>query len=472
LNYGSGSDGAWSNQQEWSQTITFSEPDVNTLTWSKTVTTRNLVNGQVVSSSYQPSSGTIKSGNVPDQPPPPPSIAETGLSLALDLIPVVGEVKGVMEAVWGRDLVTGQELEPWERLLGVIPLVSDAKKVFNAGDNIVKAADAARDAAKAAEVAGDVTTASKAADAADAAVAANRRGLEDAQATGDASKVTQAQTNLQKTEDAAREAREAANRSCFVAGTLILTPAGYRVIETLQAGDIVLAGNPETGEVKPCQVLQTFEREVSQVLDVQVGNETITCTAEHPFWVQGKGWVGAGDLVVGDLLTTQTGAIVQVAGIEPRAEQVKVYNFEVEEFHTYFVSKLGILVHNTCDPNLSPLSQAADAEIAPAKLEKYSMDPNNVNNEGKWKAFDELGYDVHTESGRKSGAQDVIEQIRRQIQEKPANPARDTAFGSRFTVDIPIQGPNGRTGTLQTTWQYDNGSETPRLITNWLKTHK
>jgi Pretoxin HINT domain/A nuclease family of the HNH/ENDO VII superfamily with conserved AHH/Pre-toxin TG len=264
------------------------------------------------------------------------------------LIPVVGEVKGVMEAIWGRDLVTGQELEPWERLLGVIPLVSDAKKVFNAGDNIVKAADAARDAASAAEAAGDVTKASKAADAADAAVAANRRGLEDAQATGDPSKVTQAQTNLQKTEDAAREAREAANRSCFVAGTLILTPTGYRAIETLQVGDIVLAGNPETGEVKECRVLQTFEREVSQVLDVQVGSETITCTAEHPFWVMGKGWVGAGDLIVGDLLTTQTGTTAGVEKIEHRAAQVKVYNFEVEDFHTYFVSQLGILVHNTC----------------------------------------------------------------------------------------------------------------------------
>jgi Pretoxin HINT domain/A nuclease family of the HNH/ENDO VII superfamily with conserved AHH len=137
-----------------------------------------------------------------------------------------------------------------------------------------------------------------------------------------------------------------------VAGTLILTPTGYQAIETLQVGDWVLAGNPETGEVKECRVLQTFEREVSQVLDVQVGDETITCTAEHPFWVSGEGWVKAGQLAVGDLLMTQNHEVVLVEAIKPQTGRVKVYNFEVEDLHTYFVSELGILVHNTCGGSL------------------------------------------------------------------------------------------------------------------------
>ena len=37
------------------------------------------------------------------------------------------------------------------------------------------------------------------------------------------------------------------------------------------------------------------------------------------------------------------------------AEPVKVYNFEVEEFHTYYVSKAEVLAHNVCGPkNYSP----------------------------------------------------------------------------------------------------------------------
>ncbi|ADG75413.1 hypothetical protein Cfla_2525 [Cellulomonas flavigena DSM 20109] len=45
------------------------------------------------------------------------------LSMVLDFVPGVGTVKGIVEAGTGRDLLTGQELEPWERALGVLPLV-------------------------------------------------------------------------------------------------------------------------------------------------------------------------------------------------------------------------------------------------------------------------------------------------------------------------------------------------------------
>ena len=38
-----------------------------------------------------------------------------------------------------------------------------------------------------------------------------------------------------------------------------------------------------------------------------------------------------------------------------REGDFQVYNFEVEDFHTYFVSDLGLLIHNACrlepDPN-------------------------------------------------------------------------------------------------------------------------
>lgn len=43
------------------------------------------------------------------------------LSMGLDFVPYVGTAKGVVEAVTGRDLLTGQELSDSERLLGLIP---------------------------------------------------------------------------------------------------------------------------------------------------------------------------------------------------------------------------------------------------------------------------------------------------------------------------------------------------------------
>ncbi|WP_414530932.1 hypothetical protein, partial [Nodularia chucula] len=38
--------------------------------------------------------------------------------------------------------------------------------------------------------------------------------------------------------------------------------------------------------------------------------------------------------------------VVDVDGVEKREGKFEVYNFKVEGFHTYFVSDLGILVHN------------------------------------------------------------------------------------------------------------------------------
>ncbi|WP_414530920.1 polymorphic toxin-type HINT domain-containing protein, partial [Nodularia chucula] len=59
----------------------------------------------------------------------------------------------------------------------------------------------------------------------------------------------------------------------------------------------------------------------------------------------------AKDLQVGSLLQTEDGRVIDVDGVEKREGKFEVYNFNVEGFHTYFVSDLGILVHNAnCDP--------------------------------------------------------------------------------------------------------------------------
>ncbi|MGY4644480.1 pre-toxin TG domain-containing protein [Cellulomonas sp. URHB0016] len=48
------------------------------------------------------------------------------LSMVLDFVPFVGTGKGAIEAVTGRDLLTGQELAPWERALGIVPFLASA----------------------------------------------------------------------------------------------------------------------------------------------------------------------------------------------------------------------------------------------------------------------------------------------------------------------------------------------------------
>jgi hypothetical protein len=143
-------------------------------------------------------------------------------------------------------------------------------------------------------------------------------------------------------------------RCCFVAGTEILTADGEKSIEDIRVGDYVISDDPTTpGEIEKRRVLTTFERETSGIVDLYVDGEVISTTSDHPFWVPGQGWVEAKDLKVGTRLQTDEEAIVDVDKIEHREGTFKVYNFEVEGFHTYFVSGLGILVHNN-NCNINP----------------------------------------------------------------------------------------------------------------------
>lgn len=111
----------------------------------------------------------------------------------------------------------------------------------------------------------------------------------------------------------------------------------------------VLAQNPETGEIAYKEVLDTFRNETNVVVHVTVNDETFTCTEEHPFYVEGKGWVNASALHAGMVvwLADGTKAIIEDVTIEYLDTPIAVYNFKVEDFHTYFVGYSGVLVHNS-----------------------------------------------------------------------------------------------------------------------------
>jgi hypothetical protein len=94
-----------------------------------------------------------------------------------------------------------------------------------------------------------------------------------------------------------------------------------------------------------------FQRDVEETYNITVGGEVITTTDEHPLWIVGKGWVEAQHLAVGDVLTTSDGKELAIENIEVKKEHKTVYNFKVRDFHTYFVSNLGIWTHNSCTPD-------------------------------------------------------------------------------------------------------------------------
>ena len=137
---------------------------------------------------------------------------------------------------------------------------------------------------------------------------------------------------------------------CFIAGTLVATETGYVTIENIKVGDLVWAHDPETGETALKPVVQTFRNETAEWIHVTVNGETLTCTPEHPFYVPKKGWTSAVDLRAGDILVMLNGEYVVVEQVQHELLESPetTYNFEVKDFHTYYVGEQGIFTHNMC----------------------------------------------------------------------------------------------------------------------------
>ena len=76
----------------------------------------------------------------------------------------------------------------------------------------------------------------------------------------------------------------------------------------------------------------------------------IDTTVNHPFYVIGKDWVAAGYLVESDEVYNLDGTTSTILGFEIVVldKAILVYNLEVEDFHSYFVGCVPVLVHNVC----------------------------------------------------------------------------------------------------------------------------
>ena len=137
---------------------------------------------------------------------------------------------------------------------------------------------------------------------------------------------------------------------CFVAGTLVSTEDGQRAIEEVEAGDKVWAYDEETGEKGLKEVEEVFVSETDKLIHVETDREEIITTELHPFYVEGIGFVQAGCLKEGYELKCLDGSKETVTGIwvEWLEEPVEIYNFEVADYHTYYVGDGDVLVHNKC----------------------------------------------------------------------------------------------------------------------------
>lgn len=138
-------------------------------------------------------------------------------------------------------------------------------------------------------------------------------------------------------------------------------------------------------------------------------------------------------------------------------EPIKVYNFEVEDWHTYFVSDSGILVHNLCNttPNTSDSSSATSRDSSTISTNTavgeggsstskngVSYNPKTVRrfmSKQEYKQFKKNGFTYDPNDSR-GGISTTTTNV------KPYNPDaiknKTGALGADYYVDIDVSNKN------------------------------
>ncbi|HAS41548.1 MAG TPA: hypothetical protein DCS93_13790 [Microscillaceae bacterium] len=171
--------------------------------------------------------------------------------------------------------------------------------------------------------------------------------------------------------------------TCFVAGTLIYASSSLQPIEQIQAGNQVYAGDPQSCSQTLKGVEATFVRTTPVLVKLGFLQESIYATPEHPFFGLKNQQILAGNIKKGDTLKTYNGyAIVQnTRTIDTTAT---VYNFHVKDFHTYYVGRTKLWVHNMMSHSLF------DASVD-ARLKKLKINSTGDNKEAREKFIADMG---------------------------------------------------------------------------------
>lgn len=200
---------------------------------------------------------------------------------------------------------------------------------------------------------------------------------------------------------------------CFLAGTLVLTESGYKPIEQIAVGDEVLSRDPATGAFAYKRVLKLNRGKAVEVCRVTIrpyrqgrserhrvgrtpageadeseeppsDGQDILSTRDHPYYsVTRRDWVDADHLWPGELLRAADGSLLEVVRVDWWAEEVRTYNFEVQEFHTYFAAghpdSPGVWVHNGGPSPIGPHTVGPYKEVGGHHPHQQAARSDNPN---------------------------------------------------------------------------------------------
>lgn len=144
----------------------------------------------------------------------------------------------------------------------------------------------------------------------------------------------------------------AVSKACSFGGeTRVLMADGTtKPISEIEPGDMVLAQDPESGEIGARKVTDAWVHD-DDLVRLEIDGDIVRTTEDHPFWNDtDREWQRADQLDAGDMVLTADGRRVKVGVLLGSAGRGSAYNFTVEGLHTYHVlfGTDAVLVHNTC----------------------------------------------------------------------------------------------------------------------------
>jgi hypothetical protein len=133
---------------------------------------------------------------------------------------------------------------------------------------------------------------------------------------------------------------------CFVGQVPVATTAGLKAIDSITAGELVLAHNTENGqsEYRPVLEVQIHDG-IFPLLDLELSGETIAVTTRHRFGLAGGRWLSS-ELIQPQsaLQSAHSLALVSQTSL-PESWQGLVYNLKVEGGN-YYVGQNLVLVRD------------------------------------------------------------------------------------------------------------------------------
>jgi RHS repeat-associated protein len=153
----------------------------------------------------------------------------------------------------------------------------------------------------------------------------------------------------------------------------------------------VYARDQKTKKNEICKVSKAWSRVVTSVVTVELASadtgkivEVVTGTVEHPFMTP-LGWIKMGKLGIGTKIQTRAGPnfIVKSVRHARYPNGIKVYNFTVDNKHTYFAGKVwgGSWVHNV---EGCPLTEE---EIEGLRIAERNIGENYFDRFGNYKTI-------------------------------------------------------------------------------------